>query len=433
VRADPSGEPARRQAGRRRGALAAVLLLARLFSGRAAADRPAPGARGPADTVVLISLDGTRWDYPRLAGARSLLRMASEGGTALRGLVPPFPASTFPAHATLATGVHPDRHGIVNNEFLDRGRGLFARDDDASWLLAEPIWVTAERQGIRSAVFHWVGSYTPWRGAAASITMPYSASVPDAVKIDRVIAWLREEGSARPRLILAYLHGPDAAGHASGPASPSALEQARRGDLLIGRLLRSIGGLDRRIAVLAVSDHGMSRATTAIRLDRLLTGAARGARAVSSGGTSNLYCGSDPVACSAAASILERIPGVTVYRRDDLPADLRCRLTSRTGDLVAIASPGSYFAGGEPRRGPPPRGMHGYRPDEPEMRGIFYAWGAGIKPGATTDLVRAVDVVPLVCRLLGIEAPEGIDGRAPEDLLAAITPARRVAAPDARP
>jgi len=215
--------------------------------------------------------------------------------------------------------------------------------------------------------------------------MPYSASVPDAVKIDRVIAWLREEGSARPALILAYLHGPDAAGHASGPASPSALEQARRGDLLIGRLLRSIGGIDRRIAVLAVSDHGMSRATTAIRLDRLLTGAARGARAVSSGGTSNLYCGSDPAACSAAASILERIPGVTAYRRDDLPADLRCRLTSRTGDLVAIASPGSYFAGGEPRRGPPRAACTAIVPTSRRC-GDLLRVGSGDQAGSHDDL-----------------------------------------------
>src|SRR5207245_8094707 len=109
--------------------------------------------------------------------------------------------------------------------------------------------------------------------------------------------------------------------------------------------------------------------------------------------------------------------GLTVYRRDELPPDLHYRLAARSGDLVAIAPPGTYFADREPHRGPPPRGMHGYRPDDPEMRGIFYAWGAGIRKGSRPETVRMIDVDPLICRLLGIEPPAGIDGRVPEELL----------------
>ena len=304
----------------------------------------------------------------------------------------------------------------MNNEFLDRERGLFKRDDDASWLLREPLWATAERQGVRAAVYHWVCSGRSWRGVAPSIRVPYDPGPPDAESVDRIIGWLTTPGSGRPRLILAYLHGPDAAGHREGPLSQAVLNEVRLCDRLVGRLLQALGHLGRPVALLLVSDHGMSDVRTPIDVRRLLAGAAPGVRAIGIGGTSNIYC-SRPAACGAAESILSRAPGLTVYRRDELPPDLHYRLAARSGDLVAIAPPGTYFADREPHRGPPPRGMHGYRPDDPEMRGIFYAWGAGIRKGSRPETVRMIDVDPLICRLLGIEPPAGIDGRVPEELL----------------
>src|SRR5207245_1694620 len=204
----------------------------------------------------------------------------------------------------------PDSHGIVNNEFLDRERGLFKRDADPSWLRREPPWATAERQGGRAAAYHWVCSGRPGRGVAPPIRVPCAPGPPEAEPVDRP-----------------------------------------------GR--------------------------------RLLAGAAPGARAIGIGGTANIYC-SRPAACGAPESILSRAPGLTVYRRDELPPDLHYRLAARSGDLVAIAPPGTYFADREPHRGPPPRGMHGYRPDDPEMRGIFYAWGAGIRKGSRHARVRGI-------------------------------------------
>ncbi|NIM71491.1 MAG: alkaline phosphatase family protein, partial [Xanthomonadales bacterium] len=52
---------------------------------------------------------------------------------------------------SLATGTHPDRHGIVGNHFVDRQRGAFRMGSDANWVLAEPIWIAAERQGVVAA------------------------------------------------------------------------------------------------------------------------------------------------------------------------------------------------------------------------------------------------------------------------------------------
>lgn len=414
-------------APRRRGArssLRIAILLGTASIGLAAPPPAAAAGPAAADAVVLISIDGMRWDYPRRAGATHLARLAREGASA--ALVPPFPASTFPSHATLATGVHPDRHGILNNEFLDRTRGPFRMADDASWLLAEPLWVTAERQGLRAAIYHWVGSYTPWRGVAATTRLPYSRDVRDEEKASTIGDWIGRKGTDRPRLILSYWHGPDAAGHRSGPDAQAVLRRVRQADRLLGRLLDAIARAGRRVALIVVSDHGMAGVSRAHRTDRILSGPAARARAFSTGATSNIYC-PDEAACAAAATALRRIEGLMIFPLDRLPSDLRYALPSRTGDLVAIAPRGAYFEDGPTGR-TPARGMHGYRPEEPEMRGIFYAWGAGLRAGARMETIHAVDVAPLIGRLLGIDPPPGIDGRLPAEILEPVSaaPSREV-------
>lgn len=376
-------------------------------------ERPAPLSR----TVVLVSFDGLRWDDPHRAGGVAFGRLQREGISA-GGLIPPFPASTFPAHATLATGVYPDRHGIVANRFLDSERGEFRKEGDPSWLRSEPLWVTAERQGVTAAVAHWVFAGGPWQGTAASIREPYRPEVPDGSKVDVIIEWLQLPMERRPGLIMSYLHGVDGRGHRHGPASVEVDDAVRSLDRLVGRLLDAAAQSDGEIALIVVSDHGMAAATRVHRLDRLLSGEAGRVRAFSSGGSANLYCPNEE-ACRAAGERLATIPSLGVFPFDALPPQLHYGLSGRTGDLVVVARPGDLLLTGAPRDGAAGRGTHGYRPEEREMWGVFFAWGAGLRAGIRVEPMRAVDVAPLVCRLLGIDAPRGIDGRLRRDLLAA--------------
>jgi predicted AlkP superfamily pyrophosphatase or phosphodiesterase len=393
-------------------ALGTLLLAVTGATARSAA--PAGSAPvAPASTVVLISIDGLRHDHPALAGAAHLRRMAREGASAGR-LQSSFPASTFPAHATLATGVHSDRHGIVNNEFLDRDRGPFTRADDPAWLLAEPIWVAAERAGVRAAVFHWVFSSAPWRGVGATRRVAFDRRTSDRDKAEAVRGWLLESGVDRPRLILSYWHGPDAAGHRHGPESPEALDRIRATDRFVGRVVTAA---ERRpgTAVIVVSDHGMAPVDRVLRFDRILAGPAARVRAIATGATANLYCPDEP-ACAAAAATLRAVSGVTVHTPESLPAEWRYRSPGRTGDLVAVAPRGAYFAEGPGSR-PPARGMHGYAPDDPDMGGVFIGWGSGFRRGAHREMLRAVDVAPTICRILAFRCPGDLDGSAPADLL----------------
>ncbi len=86
---------------------------------------------GAAPTVILLSWDGVRHDYPDRGQLPALARMMREGARAEK-LLPVFPSSTFPGHVSLATGTYPDRHGIVDNRFIDRQRGRFEMENDAS-------------------------------------------------------------------------------------------------------------------------------------------------------------------------------------------------------------------------------------------------------------------------------------------------------------
>ena len=62
-------------------------------------------------------MDGVRHDYPNLLSGGGF-NFISEKGLVATSLVPIYQSSTFPTHVTMATGVTPDKHGILHNGFL---------------------------------------------------------------------------------------------------------------------------------------------------------------------------------------------------------------------------------------------------------------------------------------------------------------------------
>ena len=69
--------------------------------------------------VVMVSLDGFRYDYAKKYGAKHLLALGAQGAIASQGMIPSYPSLTFPNHYTLVTGLYPEHHGIVANNFYD--------------------------------------------------------------------------------------------------------------------------------------------------------------------------------------------------------------------------------------------------------------------------------------------------------------------------
>jgi arylsulfatase A-like enzyme len=372
-------------------------------------------------TVIVLSLDGTRHDYPARTDTPALDRIEREGARA-GALVPVSPANTFPNHVSLATGTYPDRHGIVGSSFIDAERGRFHYSNDASWIEAEPIWVTAERQGVRSAVFFWVGSETRWHGVEASYRKtPFDSGVPESRKVDQILAWLDLHAAERPRLILSWWHGCDHQGHERGPDHPSIATQLRAQDAQLGRLLE---GLDAREAwkhttLFVVSDHGMT--TIERPIDPVAELEAKGikARLVRAGGTGFVWL-DDPDQAGRALELLRGIDGVRAWPSAALPDGMRSYYPDRTGQITVLADPPGVFADpGAFRRSlvalgrlaGGSRGMHGFSPEHSDMHGIFYAMGRGVPAGARPERVHVTELAATVSRVLGIEPPRDAEGK----------------------
>ncbi len=395
---------------RHRGAsLLAWLLLAAAVSVRAASPE--------APIVVLLSWDGVRHDYPDLVELPALTRMAREGVRAGR-LVPVFPSNTFPGHVSLATGTHPDRHGIIDNVFLDRERGRYRYSADADWIEAEPLWIAAERQGVPAATYFWVGSESDWRGQGTRYRVaPFDGARPEAEKVDQILEWLALPEPERPRLIMSYWAGADSLGHDHGPGSRRVLQQLRDQDAELSRLLAGMDalGLWPRSTLLVVSDHGMTDVGQHLDLQGALTAAGIPAE-VTGSAVAHVYL-DDPGSADAAMEALAGLKPARIHRRGELPEGLRLFHPTRTGDLVAVTEPPYTFSR--------PRGLagrlatwlgmsyggHGYDPQHPDMAGIFLALGRGVPRGLMLSEVQQVDVTATVARLLGIAPPRDSEGR----------------------
>ena len=404
----------------RRGLLAAVRLVVAsvLIAGYGAeADRAAAQAPGTGGTnqpavqsrphVVLVSFDGfhprylTRFDTPHFD------RLAARGMRAA-GLVSVFPSLTFPGHYSIATGLHPEAHGMVGNRFFDPARGAefsYRRRDDAqdgSWWGGEPIWVTAEKQGMVSAAFFFPGTEADIGGVRPSHWRPYDGRVRNRERIDQVLAWLALPPAERPHLVTLYFSVVDSAGHRLGPDDPDMRASVERADGLLGQLTAGIDALPHgeRVALVVVSDHGMAapdpHQTTVLPEVADLSDA----RLVGAGPSVSLHVDDPERARDLRDRLNARLVHARAYLREELPDHLHASGNARLGDLLVMPT-GFGMVHFDPDDSPPP-GMHGWDPTLPEMHGIFLATGPGIAAGTTLPAVDAVDVYPLLTHLLGL-------------------------------
>jgi len=230
--------------------------------------------------VVLVSLDGFRWDFQARYPTPSLDQVAANGVRA-EALLPVFPTLTFPNHYSIATGLYPASHGIVGNRFPDAERrrrySLSDREavEDGSWYGGNPLWVVAETHGMVSAAYFFVGTEADIQGIRPSHWRRFNAAVPGEERVDQVIDWLGLPADRRPHLVTLYFEHVDTAGHSHGVDSALQGEAVRQVDGYIGRLLKGISSLTIAddVYVVIVSDHGQSnvrRGTTEFVLESVV-------------------------------------------------------------------------------------------------------------------------------------------------------------------
>ncbi len=359
--------------------------------------------------VVLVSLDGFRYDYATKYGAKNLLAMAARGASAPDGMIPSYPSVTFPNHYTLVTGLYPAHHGIVANSFYDPARKESysysnpKNTGDGSWYGGTPLWVLAEQQGMRAACFFWPASNAEIQGKRPSYYLaPYDDKYPDDKRVEQVLAWLQLPPEKRPHFITLYYPNTDHAGHAFGPDAPETAEAARHVDEMMGKLSDGIAASGLPVDLIVVSDHGMETLHGGwVNLDKWAD--------LSQFETSGplLYAKSEANAEKAYQSLLGVSDTFKVYRRAQVPAYLHFNSNPREGDPVVVPTGPFPIEAREPNSSGgeriPPRGGHGYDPRRlPSMKAIFFAAGPDIRAGVTVAPFENVDVFPLIAGILGL-------------------------------
>ena len=371
--------------------------------------------------VILVSLDGFRYDYAKKYHAQHLLALGAQGASAPEGMLPAYPSITFPNHYTIVTGLYPEHHGIVANSFYDPERKeIYSYRDpktvvDGTWYGGTPLWVLAEQQGMRSACFFWVGSEADIQGVHPTYYLKFDATFPNKKRVDQVLAWLQLPPDQRPHMITLYFSDTDSAGHAYGPDSPQVEEAVHELDTEIGRLMDGIKESRLPVDLVVLADHGMATVQgSPIHLDQFGLQTSSFVKIVGS----SMYAKSEDDAQNAYEALRGKSDKFVVYRRAKMPAYLHFNSNPREGDPVVVPT-GPYlidvsedFAVAQHL----PKGAHGYDATRvSEMKAIFFASGPDIRQGIKLAPFENVNVYPLIAKILGLDITKSgtgpIDGK----------------------
>ncbi|CAJ0832565.1 8889_t:CDS:2 [Entrophospora sp. SA101] len=360
-------------------------------------------------TVILISFDGFRWDYLDRNKTPTIQKFIDNGIRA-KYLEPVFPSVTFANHYTIVTGLYPESHGIVGNEFYDPDLNddfYYTKPEksfDSKW------WGVIQNQ--KSAVSMWVGGSSVIKGYRPTYNMPYSGNVLPEEKVNQVIDWLDLEKEQRPTFITAYMNHADAAGHLFGPFSKELDQTLGILDNMIADLLSKLSSrnLTDIVNIIIVSDHGMAQVipSNIIYLDnffditkvRVFEGyPLAGIRPYNDSDIPEIY-----------SSLVEASENQlwNCYLREEIPERYHYRNSKRIAPIFCIP-PVGWVLTSHRDFAVLHNGSHGYDNQAPEMRGIFLASGPYFKEKLSKLNTNVVDpfsnleVYNIVANVLNLE------------------------------
>ncbi|XP_070556161.1 venom phosphodiesterase CdcPDE-like isoform X3 [Ptychodera flava] len=365
--------------------------------------------------LVLLSLDGFRADYLIRNFTPNIAKIANCGVHAPY-MRPVFPTYTFPNHYSIATGLFPESHGIIANNMYDPVfRTVFSYGNSEAkksrWWGGEPIWVTAEKQGLRSASYFWTGSDVEIAGVRPTYYFSYDGDTTYEQRVDTVLSWITMPEDKRPSLITLYFDEPDTEGHISGPFSDDINAVLNRVDNTVGDLMDGLvkSGLHHCVDLIVLADHGM----TEISCDRVFfmhdyidtydyfyrLGAVTRLDPRSNAKIKEPVEVVDEMQCKR--------DHVTPYVKWEMPKNWHYANNRRIEDIVVVADDGwtislrndssyqeRYCTGG----------THGYDNKDMTMGALFMAHGPSFKQNLTVDTFLATELYSLMTDILGVEA-----------------------------
>jgi alkaline phosphatase D len=369
--------------------------------------------------VLLISFDGFRADYIDWYDTPNFDQIKLNGVKA-KSLKPVFPTKTFPNHYSIATGMYVENHGLIGNQFFDKKLNEFYQTkdrekvEDKRFYGGEPIWSTAEKQGLKTASYFWVGSEAQAGGHYPSIWKKYDQKQSFDARIDSVIKWFEKPIKNRPRLVMLYFHEPDNTGQKYGPRSKENKLMVESVDRTIGNILNKLKTLTiyKKLNVILVSDHGMTEIdkTKKIVLSKYID--TKKIKMEGSGAYTLLYSDENNEIEKSYLK-LKQLSNIDVYKKENIPDKWRFKRHHRIKDILIVAKEGwtilkdnlegSYYFYS--------KAAHGYDNDLQSMQAIFFAQGPAFKKDYTISSINNIDIYPLIAHILNIKSYHEIDGK----------------------
>src|SRR5664279_4510971 len=366
--------------------------------------------------VILISADGFRYDLAVKYHAANLILLSTSGVSA-DYMQPVFPSLTFPNHYSIATGDYPSHNGIVDNNFYDPARGQVYRMgnkkgvEDSSWYGATPLWVLAEKQGLLSASFYWVGAEAAIQGVRPTYYYKFNTRIPMKERIRGVRDWLQLPENIRPHLITFYISDVDHQEHMYGVESKQTEDAVRFVDDAVGQLVRTVDSLHLPVNYIFVSDHGMADLDTLHTLTLPNTVDTSDFTILSSLSIVHLYAKKISAILPAYEDLKSAAKDYDVYLATNMPErwhyNKKNDRYNRIGDIILVAHAPKVFKLSNRSL---PAATHGFDPAIPLMHASFYAWGPAFKSNMKFKGFENIHIYPLIAHILQLKITEPIDG-----------------------
>ncbi len=364
-------------------------------------------------TVVLISIDGMRWDYIEKHGAPNLKAMAAKGVRAQK-LMPVYPTKTFPNHISIITGLLPVNHGIVDNNFCDKARknecySMGKGMRDSTWVNGIPLWNLAKMQGLKSATYFWPESDARFNGMTPDYYFHYSKYSEYQGRVDQIIQWLSSPKAQRPRFVASYFSLVDSMGHEFGPDAPQTRDAVKQLDELMGQLQTRLSKLEQEINLVIVSDHGMAYVNPEQSID-VSTLPKNDNFIVKNTGPRLLIYAKPAVTSEQIATYKQRLQQVANGRytvlNDEQLAAYHYNKGTRVGDIVVQTNAPAVFTNeGKAMY----LGTHGYAYTD-DMAATLIAVGPAFKQGLSLEKVNNLDIYPVLAKVMGLKLLSKVDG-----------------------
>ncbi|XP_055843677.1 ectonucleotide pyrophosphatase/phosphodiesterase family member 5-like [Episyrphus balteatus] len=369
--------------------------------------------------LIIVSYDGFRNEYLKRNVTPNLLKFRSEGIYTDR-MLNVFPTKTFTNHFSMATGLYPDKHGILANSLYDTKEGplaysykLFHYDESI-----EPIWIVNEKANGHSGCMMWPGSDFNYTNKGCTHMLKYDRTVPLMDRVDTMMKWLTDP--IKPaNLVMFYSEQPDKLAHIVGPDTQNITDVVASLDLLTKYIQEQIIAhkLQKRVNLIHLSDHGMAGVPTT----RFI----------------NLTDYLEPDSCKmyGTSPILQIVPSegkldyvyetlknasiveghFDVYKSKELLKRWHATNEQRFGPIIAVAKMDYAFQDlwEWAKNDGTAYGVHGYDNEEELMHPIFMAKGPAFKAGGQeVKPFESVDLFYLFTKILGINDTSIRDGSA---------------------